>query len=115
MSVAFSPNWSHYSWSSQGYTDQESERQLILEMIRNCDSDRIKSYAESLSGGQVYVRTGIHTSVSEHRDHVQVQLGCDNGSYQSTQWPGYTAHIIYNNFGHPYEASLVQGLHSGHY
>ncbi|MEX1367575.1 MAG: hypothetical protein AB1Z98_30885 [Nannocystaceae bacterium] len=116
MSVTFSPRWSHHSWSASGHTDEESERQLILEMIRNCDNDRLRQYASSTSGGNVYVRTGIHSSRSEARDHVQVQLGDSaSGTWQSSTWPGYTAHIVYNGAGHPYEASLVRGLHTGHY
>lgn len=116
MSVKFSDRWSYYSWSSQGHTDSESERQLILDMIRRSDSEDVVRYAESTSGGQVYVRTGLHSSHSESRDHVQVQLGCDSASFESSDWPGYTAHIIYNQSGTlRYETTLVRGLHSGHY
>ncbi|MCH9686414.1 MAG: hypothetical protein K0V04_33585 [Deltaproteobacteria bacterium] len=115
MSIEFSPRWSFYSWSRGGDVDEESERQLILEMIRNCNSDRLRAYADSHSGGQVYIRTGLHRSATDNREHIQVQLGDSaSGTWQSEQWPGYTVHIVYNNTrSEPYEASFVQGLHSG--
>lgn len=115
MTISFSPRWNHYSWSNSDTTvDEESERQLILEMIRNCDSEDIRRYASSMTGGNVYVRTGIHSSGAEPRDHIQVHLGLDREPWSNADYRPYTAHIIYNSSGNqPYEASLVSGLHSG--
>ncbi len=117
MSIEFSGRWNHYSWSAGGHTDQESERQLILEMIRNCNSSQLKRYADSTSGGSVYVRTGIHTSKKDNREHVHVQLGDRNSkTWHSATWPGYTAHIYYSSAATGgYDVSMVKGLHSGSY
>jgi hypothetical protein len=117
MTIGFSKNWSHYSWNTSDRVDLEIEQHLILEMIWNCDSEMVRMYAYNPNEFGVYVRTGLHSSRSESRDHIQVILGSnDPESWKASQSnAGYTAHIIYHNpQGNPtkkYETVLFDGQH----
>lgn len=116
MTVAFSKNWSHYSWSTDPTVklDQGTEQRLIEEMIRNSASDLVRMCALSSEYG-VYVRTGLHKSQTENRDHVQVVLGSNDPESwkKSAAETGKTAHIIFHDpRGNPtqrYETHVYDG------
>ena len=117
MTIGFSKNWSFHSWHNSQRLDFGSEQNLIIEMILNCDDETIRMFARDPDEFGVYVRTGIHQSRTERRDHVQVVLG----SNDPENWEkddansGYTAHIIFHNsIGQAtkkYEAHLYDGQH----
>jgi hypothetical protein len=117
MTVAFSKEWFHYSWSTNPAVklDQETEQHLIEEMIRNSDSDLVRLFALNDSEYGVYVRTGLHTSQTESRDHVQVVLGSNDPSSwkKGAADSGKTAHIIFHDpRGNPtkrYETHVYDG------
>jgi len=113
MTMGFSPGWDYYSWSKQGLVNVDNEQALILEMVRNSDDPKVKGYAQSNSGCDLYVRTGLHTSHTDPTDHVQVQLGTRAAPYASAACPAYTCHIRYDparNWGYP--TQCWPGIHT---
>jgi hypothetical protein len=112
-SVEFSPRWNHFSWNNAHGTDLETERQLILEMVRNSQSPLVRQYAAN-NICNVYVRTGIHPSDADPADHVQVQLGLPAPPWQSADCLGYTCHIRYAAApAGGYPTTCFAGLHAG--
>jgi hypothetical protein len=117
MTIAFSKSWFHHSWSTNPAVklDQQAEELLIREMVRNSDSDLVRLFALSESEYGVYVRTGLHSSQTEGRDHVQVVLGSNDPQSwkKSAAETGKTAHIIFHDpRGNPtqrYETHVYDG------
>jgi hypothetical protein len=82
-------------------------------MIMHCDNREIKEYANSDELG-VYVRTGLHSSHTEQREHIQIILGSNDPSTwnEENQNSGKTAHIIDHDFSknkQPFEAEVFRG------
>lgn len=99
MTIGFSPKWTANSWStSPGSTvTAEEEKTIIIEMVKNCSDQTIRTYAASESELGVYVRTGIHRSKSDPKYHVHVVVGSNNKKTWARAGAkhGYTAHIYY--------------------
>ena len=120
MTIGFSKDWAHDSWSKRGdgSLSQEHEKAWIEYMIHHCDSATVKEYAASEpdllhgdTGKAVYVRTGIHVSRSEPQLHVQAVLGSNDPDCwkQGGASGGYTAHILWGEGNGPFRVDLFSG------
>lgn len=107
MTIDFSPNWRRQTNSTMSAEEEEA---VIRHMILNSSNPEVRRYAAGTEIG-VYVRTGIHSSKSERRQHVQVVLGSNDSSTwtSSSSDSGYTAHIMWHESYHatvPFETKL---------
>jgi hypothetical protein len=92
MSISWGTGW--YVYSTHKNYDEEHEKMYVEDMIENSYSADVRKYYKSKSGGQVYVKTGLHTSLSEQRVHITLQLGLDKPPWQDLTWPARTAHVM---------------------
>jgi hypothetical protein len=99
MTIGFSKAWFYHSISAgiDSKLSRDDEKAIIIKMILNSDSEKVKLYANDEANKlDVYVRTGIHISDSDPDLHVQAILG----STDETKWTKgdveLTVHIAYH-------------------
>ena len=86
----------------------ESEEYSVTSAIELVTDPIFTNYRDAEELGDVYIRTGWHTSPSDPRMHIQAHLGISEEPWQNQDFPGRTVHIYTDG-----SVSYVHGLHSG--
>ena len=94
MSIVWGPGWYAYTNCAAKFDNEAQEKNYVEGLVANSTSLEVVRYYSSKTGSQVYVKAGRHTSKSEPRVHITLQLGMNRHPWQDAEWPAKTAHVI---------------------